>query len=108
MQYILLIYESEALWGSRTDAEKGAIFGGYKEFTESIVKSGNFKGGDPLQMTSDATTVQVRNGETLQADGPFAETKEQLGGYYLVEAADLDEAVKIAARIPTAQTGSVG
>ena len=76
-------------------------------FTQDIVKAGKFKAGDPLEPTSAATTVRVRNGKTLATDGPFAETKEQLGGYYLVEAKDLDEAVAIAARIPDARIGSI-
>jgi len=79
----------------------------YMDFTQSIVKSGNMRAGDALQPTSTATTVRVRDGKTTLTDGPFAETKEQLGGYYLVEAKDLDEASKIAARIPGARTGSV-
>ena len=79
----------------------------YGDFTQSIVKSGNMRAGDALQPTSTATTVRVRDGKTLSTDGPFAETKEQLGGYYLIEAKDLDEATKIAARIPGARTGSI-
>jgi hypothetical protein len=79
----------------------------YRAFTETIVKSGNMKAGDALEPTSTATTVRVRDGKTLSTDGPFAETREQLGGYYLVEAKDLDEATKIAARIPSAKFGSI-
>ena len=79
----------------------------YGEFTESIVKSGHLRAGDRLRPTSTATTVRVKDGKTLTTDGPFAETREQLGGYYLVEAKDLDEAVGIAARIPSARSGSI-
>jgi hypothetical protein len=107
MQYMLLIYESESDWAARSEAETGAIFGEYMQFTQDIVKSGNFKAGDPLEPTATASTVRVRNGKVLTTDGPFAETKEQLGGYYLVEAANLDEALGIAARIPSARWGSV-
>ena len=77
------------------------------QFTQGIVKSGHFKAGDPPEDTAAATTVRVRNGKTLTTDGPFAETKEQLGGYYIVEAPNLDEALKIAARIPSARWGSI-
>jgi len=79
----------------------------YREFTDSILKSGNMKAGDALQPTSTATCVRIRNGKTLTTDGPFAETKEQLGGYYLIDAKDLDEATKIAARVPSAKSGTV-
>jgi hypothetical protein len=105
MQYMLLIYNSEAI--KLTPAEHGQLFNEYVTFTQDIVKAGKFKAGDPLEPTSTATTVHVRNGKTVTTDGPFAETKEQLGGYYLVEAKDLDEAVSIASRIPAARTGSI-
>jgi hypothetical protein len=79
----------------------------YGEYTQSIVQSGNFKAGDGLQPTSTATTVRVREGKILTTDGPFAETREQLGGYYLVDAKDLDAAIAMAARIPGARDGSI-
>jgi hypothetical protein len=79
----------------------------YGTFTQSIIQSGHFKAGDGLQPTTTATTVRVREGKTLTTDGPFAETREQLGGYYLVEAKDLDAATAIAARIPGAKSGSI-
>jgi hypothetical protein len=107
MQYMLLIYENEASFGTMSEQERGAIFGEYMKFTEDIRKSGNFQAGAPLRPTSTATTVRVRAGKRLTTDGPFAETKEQLGGYYLVEAKDLDEAIAIAARIPSARVGSI-
>jgi len=88
-------------------AERQKMMADYGAFTQSIIKSGNFKAGDALQPTSTATTVRVRDGKTLTTDGPFAETREQLGGYYLVEAKDLDEALAIAARIPGARVGSI-
>jgi hypothetical protein len=79
----------------------------YGAFTQSIIQSGHFKAGDGLQPSSTATTVRVRDGKIMTTDGPFAETREQLGGYYLVEAKDLDAAIAIAARIPGAKTGSI-
>jgi hypothetical protein len=107
MQYMLLIYDNEAAMKNAPAGGQDAMMKAYSEFTEGIVKSGNFKAGDALQPTATATTVRVRDGKTLSTDGPFAETKEQLGGYYLVEAKDLDEATKIAARIPSARSGSI-
>jgi hypothetical protein len=107
MQYMCLIYDDEGTWGSMPEDERNTVFNEYGTFTESIKESGNYVAGDALQPTSTATTVRVRGGETLVTDGPFAETKEQLGGYYLVEAKDVDEALKIAARIPSARYGSI-
>jgi hypothetical protein len=105
MQYILLIYDNEH--NQLRPDERSKMFQEYGAFTQGIIKSGNFKAGDPLQPTSTATTVRVRDGKTLTVDGPFAETKEQLGGYYLIEAENLDQAVAIAARIPSARFGSI-
>jgi hypothetical protein len=107
MEYLLLIYNSEADGKKRSAAEDGQIFQEYMAFTEDLTKSGKNKGGNALDGTSTATTVRVRNGKTVVTDGPFAETKEQLGGYYLVEAKDLDEAISIAARIPGSKYGSI-
>jgi hypothetical protein len=107
MQYLLLIYENEAAFGALPEAEQGRVFQEYMDYTARIRKSGNFRAGEALQPTTSATTVRVKNGKTLTTDGPFAETKEQLGGYYLVEAKDLDEAIALAAGIPGAQTGSI-
>ena len=107
MQYLLLIYEREADWNAMSEQEQGTIFQEYMAFTQGIMKSGHHRAGDALQQISTATTVRVRNGKTVTTDGPFAETREQLGGYYLVEAKDLDEAISIAARIPSARYGSV-
>jgi hypothetical protein len=104
MQYMLLIHhEAQDL----SPAELSQMMPEYMTFTQDLVKSGKFKAGDRLESSAGATTVRVRNGKTVATDGPFAETKEQLGGYYIVEAADLNEAVAIAARIPGARTGSV-
>jgi len=107
MQYLLLIYMNEAEWAAQTEAAAGTMMGEYRAFTKSIIDSGNFKAGDALKPVATATTVRVRNGKTLTTDGPFAETREQLGGYYLIEAKNLDEAIGIAARIPTAKAGAI-
>ena len=107
MEYVLLIYTSEAEGKKLSPAEQGQIFQGYMTFTQDLTKSGKNKGGNAREGPSTATTIRVRNGKTAVTDGPFAETKEQLGGYYLVEAKDLDEAISIAARIPGAKYGSI-
>ena len=107
MQYLLLIYRSEAELAKMSEAEIPVMSKDYADFTQGIIKSGHFRAGDALQPTTAATTVRVRAGKTVTTDGPFAETKEQLGGYYLVEAKDLDEAIKIAAKIPNARDGSI-
>jgi hypothetical protein len=107
MQYLLLIYQNEAEADAVGEAARKAMHTEYRDFTQSIIQSGNFKAGDALQRTSTATTVRVRNGKTLTTDGPFAETREQLGGYYLIEAKDLDAAIAIAARVPSAKFGSI-
>jgi hypothetical protein len=107
MQYLLLIYRNDAEYGNIGGAERKQMMTDYGAFTQSIVQSGHFKAGDGLQPTTTATTVRVRDGKMLTTDGPFAETREQLGGYYLVEAKDLDTAIGIAARIPGAKTGSI-
>ena len=100
MQYLLLIYDNEAEMAARAVKLGDTMMAEYREFTDSILKSGNMKAGDALQPTSTATCVRIRNGKTLTTDGPFAETKEQLGGYYLLECADLDEALAWARKIP--------
>jgi hypothetical protein len=107
MQYILLIYESEAESKSRNPEESQRIYGEYMTFTAGIKESGHMRAGEPLESSATATTVRVKAGKTVRTDGPFAETREQLGGFYIVEAKDLDEAVGIAARIPAAKHGSV-
>ena len=107
MKYLLLIYESEAGFAGMSGAEQATIFEEYMDYTKGIRKSGNYIGGEALQAISTATTVRVKNGKTITTDGPFAETREQLGGFYLVEAKDLDEAIKLAAGIPASRTGSI-
>ena len=104
MQYMLLIHhEADNL----TAAQMAQMMPEYMSFTQDLVKSGKFKAGDRLESSAGARTVRVRNGKTVTTDGPFAETKEQLGGYYIVDAKDLEEASAIAARIPGARTGSI-
>jgi len=107
MQYLLMIYSNEAEYAKRDAATVEKITAEYGAFTQSIIQSGNFKAADRLRPTSTATTVRVRDGKILTTDGPFAETREQLGGYYLIEAKDLDTAIGIAARIPSARDGSI-
>jgi hypothetical protein len=107
MQYMLIIYDNEANWERSTPAEREALMEEYRVFADSIVKNGQYKAADRLGPSSSATVVRVRDGRTLTVDGPFAETKEQLGGYFLVEAEDLDAAVALAARIPSAHSGCV-
>jgi hypothetical protein len=107
MQYLLMIYLNEAGRTQATPADMAAMSAEYGVFTKGIVQSGQFKGGEQLHPSSSATTVRVRDGKTLMTDGPFAETREQLAGYYVVEAKDLDEATGIAARIPGAKVGSI-
>jgi hypothetical protein len=107
MQYLLLIYDREKAWAAMPDAERSQIHGEYLTLNEDLKAAGQFRAGDALQSTHTATTVRVRDGKLATTDGPFAETREQLGGYYMIEAKDLDEAIKIAARIPSARFGSV-
>ena len=107
MQYLLMIYSNEAEYAKLDPATGQKMLAEYGAFTQSIIQSGNFKAGDRLQPASTATTVRIRDGKTLTTDGPFAETREQLGGYYLIEARDLDAATAIAARIPGARFGSI-
>ncbi len=107
MQYLCLIYEAEKLSSQRNEEEMGAVIAAYGEFTQALKGAGKMVAGDALEPVATATTVQVRDGKVLHTDGPFAETKEQLGGYYLIEADDLDDALAWAAKIPTSKTGSI-
>ncbi len=107
MQNLLLIYQNEAEMAKADPATMQAMHDEYRTFTQSIVQSGHFKGGDALERSTTATTVRVRNGKAVTTDGPFAETREQLGGYYLIEAKDLDQAITIAERVPSAKVGSI-
>ena len=107
MQYLLMIYQNEVEYAKMDAATGQKMMEEYGAFTQGIIQSGNFKAGDRLQPTTTATTVRVRDGKTLTTDGPFAETREQLGVYYLIEAKDLDTALAIAAKIPGARMGSI-
>jgi hypothetical protein len=107
MQYLLLIYDKESEWGTLTEAQQSAMMKEYQDFTKSINESGHWRASSQLHPVSKATTVRIRDGKKMVTDGPFAETKEQLGGFYLVEAKDLDEAVALAARVPSARFGSI-
>jgi hypothetical protein len=107
MRYALLIYASEQDWATQTEEQAQAVNQEYMAFTKDVIDRGLMKGGEALQPTATATTVRVREGDTLTTDGPFAETKDQLGGFYLVDCKDLDEAIEVAARIPDARRGSI-
>jgi hypothetical protein len=107
MQYLLLIYGAESRWDKVESGERARILHDYHEYSKNVAASGNLRGANELDITSKAKTVRVRDGKRLVTDGPFAETKEQLGGYYLVEARDEEEAIALAARIPSARWGSV-
>jgi len=107
MEYLLLIYHNEPQFEARTEAERQKMYAEYRELIQDLEKNGKLKGSNQLQATSTATTVRVRNGKQSITDGPFAETKEQLGGYFLVDAKDMEEAKAIAARIPSVHGGSI-
>jgi len=107
MQYLLLIHHDEHRWESLTQPEKEKIYVRFRELRDDLEKGKKMLGGGQLQPTATATTVRVRAGKTSLTDGPFAETKEQLGGFFLVEAGSKAEAEEIAARIPVAATGTI-
>jgi hypothetical protein len=107
MKFMLLIYHDEAVWDALTESEKQEIYREYRELIQDLAPRGTYLVGDELQPTKTAQTVRVREGKPMITDGPFAETREQLGGFFLVEAADATEANAIAARIPSARTGSI-
>ena len=107
MKYLLLIYGNEAKWASRSEEERGRSYQEYMDFTNDIYRTKHYIAGEALQPIATATTVRVHDGKTVATDGPFAETREQLGGFYMVEAKDLDEAIALAARIPGARLGSI-
>jgi len=107
MRYILMICNDETAIGALSPEERSAATAEYAGFGEELGRLGVLLGGERLRLTTDATTVQVRDGQVLVADGPFAETKEQMGGYYLIDCKDLDEAIEFASRIPGARHGTV-
>jgi hypothetical protein len=107
MKYVLLIYDDQDVWAAMSEEESNATHAEYMAYSQELAKAGAMVGGDALQSTATATTVRVRDGQTLSTDGPFAETKEQLGGYYLIDVEHLDEALAWAAKIPSARFGSI-
>ena len=107
MRYVLLIYSNEEAATNMTEAERGTLMQGYATFTQEVQQRSLVVGGEPLQPISTATTVRVRGGNTLITDGPFAETKEQLAGFYVLNCKDLDEAIELAAKIPDVAYGSI-
>jgi hypothetical protein len=107
MQYILLIYGDEQGWNDASPEDVGKMMQEYDDYTQWLRDSGRYVAGEALQTTDQATTVRVRDGQTMTTDGPFAETKEQLGGFYVIEAEDLDQAIEAARRLPGAAYGSV-
>ena len=107
MRYLMLICSDENQVGAMSEAEGSAILAEYGKFMEEMQKRGVLLGGERLQSIATATTVRVRNGSVLTSDGPFAETKEQLGGYFMVDCKDLDDAIEIAAKIPGARVGTI-
>jgi hypothetical protein len=107
MRYLCLIYDDESVINGMSKEEGDAFMGEYFAFTDDIRSSGQYVAGEALHPVATATTVRIRNGKLSTTDGPFAETKEQLGGFYLIEAADLNEAIQVAAKIPSVRIGSV-
>ena len=107
MKYLMLIYQNEKQWAAHTEAETQKIYQEYGQLRQELLASGNFLGGSQLHPIATASSVRVRDGKPLVTDGPFAEAHEQLGGYFLIEAKNLDEALAIAARIPSAREGTI-
>ncbi|MCU0647985.1 MAG: YciI family protein [Gemmatimonadaceae bacterium] len=107
MKYLCLIYDNEAVWTTMSPAEAEADMQQYFTFTDDIRRTGHYVAGEALQPVATATTLRERHGQLSMTDGPFAETKEQLGGFYLIEARDLNDAVQVARRIPAVRTGSI-
>ena len=107
MEYLLLIYDDEKVWAKMPEAERNGVYAEYGAFTNALQSAGALVGANQLQPTGTATTVSIRDGEQLVTDGPFAETKEQLGGYYLIDVDTVDEALEWAAKIPSARYGKI-
>ncbi|HEY2064773.1 MAG TPA: YciI family protein [Gemmatimonadaceae bacterium] len=107
MKYLCLIYGDETRWPKMSPEESGKWLGEYNDYTHDIQSSGHYVAGEALTPTTTATTIRVRNGKRVTTDGPFAETKEQLGGFYLIDAKDLNDAIEVASRIPGAKLGSI-
>jgi len=107
MKYLLLIYQNEKQWTAHSEAEVQKIYQEYGQLRQELTASGQWVGGSQLHPIATASTVRVRDGKELITDGPFAETHEQLGGYFLIEAKNLDEALAVAVRIPSAREGTI-
>ena len=107
MKYLMLIYQDEKQFAALTEPERQKLYSEYGQLRQELTTKGQFIGGSQLHPTATASSVRVRDGKELITDGPFAETHEQLGGYFLIEAKDLDEALGIAARIPSAREGTI-
>ena len=107
MKYMLLIYHDEQAWNTQTEAERQQIYGEYRQLIQELQSSGKYLAGDQLQPTTTASTIRVRDGGRVVTDGPFAETREQIGGFFMIDANDLNEARAIAGRIPSARTGAI-
>lgn len=107
MKYMLLIYHDELVWNELGESERQQIYGEYRNLREQLQSGGQYLDGSQLQPATTATSIRIRDGEELVTDGPFAETHEQLGGYFLIEARDLDEAIAVAKRIPSARMGAI-
>lgn len=107
MKYMLLIYHDEQAWNGLTETERQQIYVEYRQLIQELESSGQYLAGDQLQPATTANTVRVRDGKRLVTDGPFAETREQIGGFFMIEARNLDEANSIAAKIPSARMGGI-
>src|SRR5215813_8027751 len=107
MKYLLLIYHEENAWNAINESERQQLYGEYRNLREKLTAKGVYLGGSQLEQTPTARSVRVRNGKPLVTDGPFAETREQLGGYFLIEAKHLDEAIEVAAQIPSSRMGTI-
>jgi hypothetical protein len=107
MKYMLLIYHDDTDWGNTSEAERQEIYGEYRQLIEDLRSRGKYLAGDELQPAATASSVRVRDGKRLVTDGPFAETREQVGGFFMIEARDVQEATSIAARIPSARVGAI-
>jgi len=107
MKFMLLIYHDEQIWDALTETEKREIYGQYRDLIQELKPKGTYLVGDELQPAKTAQTTRVREGKPMITDGPFAETREQLGGFFFIEAADMNEANGVAARIPSARMGSI-
>jgi hypothetical protein len=107
MEYALLIYAAEKDWAAKSEEEQGRIYNEYMTYTVELKKSGKMLSCEPLDTTATATTIRVRSGKTVPTDGPFADTKEQLDGIYVIDVTNLDEAMSWASKIPDARTGSI-